>query len=182
MGSALAATAAAAAAEGTAQVEAFYLTADFWVAVAFVILVGGVARPLWRLITAALDERVELIRSRLEEATKLREEAQEMLAGYKRKLAEAESEAEEIIAQARDAAKALEQSMTEDLEAALARRERSAMDRIAQAEAEAVTEVRMATADIALSATRRLLAENITGDKAKALIDAAIDELPEKLN
>ncbi len=177
MGSALAATA-----EGAAQAEAFYLTAEFWVAVAFVILIGGLAKPLWRLVTSALDERVELIRERLEEATKLREEAQEILAGYKRKLAAAESEAEEILAAAREAASALEQRMGEDLETALARREQLAMDRIALAEAEAVAEVRTATADMALSATRRLLAENITGDKAKALIDAAIDELPEKLN
>ncbi len=172
----------AATAEGAAHAEAFYLTPEFWVAVAFVILIGAVAKPVWRLATSALDERVEQIRTRLDEASQLREEAQELLAGYKRKLSDAEGEAEEILAQAREAAHALESRMTEDLEAALARREQQATDRISQAEAEAIAEIRQATADIALAATRRLLAETITEEKSAALIDAAVSELPEKLN
>ena len=140
MKSALAATAEGAA----AHAEAFYQTPEFWVAVSFLILVGSLARPVWRMITAALDDKVELIRERLDEATKLREEAQEMLAGYKRKLAQAEDQAEEILSEAREAAHALEKRLTEDLEASLARREQLATDRIAQAEAEAVDEVRAA--------------------------------------
>ncbi len=178
MKSALAATAEGAA----AHAEAFYQTPEFWVAVSFLILVGSLARPVWRMITAALDDKVELIRERLDEATKLREEAQEMLAGYKRKLAQAEDQAEEILSEAREAAHALEKRLTEDLEASLARREQLATDRIAQAEAEAVDEVRAATAEIALEATRRLLAETISEDKSTVLIDQAIEELPEKLN
>lgn len=72
--------------------------------------------------------------------------------------------------------------VTAELEKAVERREQMAMERIAQAEAKAVAEVRGEAVDIALEATRRLLAEKLTGKKADALIDDAIKELPEKLH
>ena len=72
--------------------------------------------------------------------------------------------------------------MTTDLEASLERREKLAIDRIAQAETDATTEVRAMTADIALAATRQLLIDNAKDAKADELIDGAIEELPEKLN
>ncbi|MDP7601704.1 MAG: F0F1 ATP synthase subunit B, partial [Rhodospirillales bacterium] len=84
--------------------------------------------------------------------------------------------------QARDEALLLKNRMTEDLEASLERREKLAMDRIAQAETDATTEVRAMTADIALAATRQLLVDNTNNTKADELIDGAIKELPEKLN
>ncbi len=72
--------------------------------------------------------------------------------------------------------------MTEDLEASLQRREKMAMDRIAQAESDAAAEVRSLTAEIALDAARQVIQDNVTGDKASSMIDDAIKDLPEKLN
>ena len=88
----------------------------------------------------------------------------------------------DIINQAREEAQRLRTRLTEDLENALQRREKLAMDRIAQAETEAQEEVRALTTDIALAAARGLLADTVQNEKADALINDAIKELPEKLN
>ena len=177
MGRAYAATEGAA-----AHGDAFYLSPEFWVAVSFVILIALLAKPIWRMAVKALDERIEQIRTRLDEATKLREEAQDLLAGYKRNLADAEQEAEDIVARAREEAETLGQRLAEDLEISLKRREQMAVDRIARAEAEATAEMRTMASDLALKAARRLLEQSMTDDKAKSLIDDAIKELPGKLN
>ena len=166
----------------TDHAERFFEAPEFWVAVAFVVLIAAVIKPVWRIVTSTLDARIDAIRDRLDEATRLREEAQDLLASYKRKLAEAENEAEGIISEARDEAQALRERMTEELEHSLKRREQQALDRIAQAEIDATAEVRARTVDIAIEATRRILAETATGDKADELINGAIRELPEKLN
>ena len=112
----------------------------------------------------------------------MREEAQDILAAHKRKLSDAEKEADDIINQAREEAQILRTKLTQDLEIALQRREKLAMDRIAQAEADAQEEVRMLTTDIALEAARSLLADTVQNVMADALINDAIKEIPEKLN
>ena len=165
---------------GAAQQESFYESPTFWVAVSFVIFVLLVAKPAWKFATSALDKKIGEIEASIEEATKLREEAQDILAGYKRKLAEAEKEAEEIIAAARDEALALRNRMAEELEASVQRREKQAIDRIAQAEADATQEVRNMTADIALNAARHILIDQVKGDKAETLINDSIKDLSEK--
>ncbi len=154
----------------------------FWVAVSFVIFVAIFAKPVWKFATSALDKKIDEIEATIEEATKLREEAQDLLASYKRKIADAEKEAEAIINQAREESQALKNRMTTDLEAALGRREKLAIDRIAQAENDATAEVRAMTADLALEATRQLLIDNVKDAKADELINAAVKELPNKLN
>lgn len=174
-------TAYAASAEGVSQ-SAFYDSPTFWVAVSFVIFVSIFAKPVWKFATAALDKKIDEIEASIEEATKLREEAQDLLATYKRKIGDAEKEAEDIVGQARDEALALKNRMTEDLEASLERREKLAIDRIAQAEIDATTEVRAMTADVALEATRQLLIANAKDAKGDKLIDGAIKELSEILN
>ena len=174
-------TAYAASAEGAAH-EAFYADPAFWVAIAFVIFVLAFAKPVWKFATVALDKKIDEIEASIEEATKLREEAQDLLASYKRKIADAEKEAEGIVGQARDEAQTLKNRMTADLEASLERREKLAIDRISQAENDATAEVRAMTADLALEATRQLLIDNVKDTKADELIDSAVKDLPNKLN
>ncbi|MAF48209.1 MAG: F0F1 ATP synthase subunit B [Rhodospirillales bacterium] len=171
-----------AASAGAASAEPFWHSPTFWVAISFVILAALLAKPAWRIATSALDEKIAEIQNRIEEATQLREEAQNLLASYKRKLTEAEKESEDIIARARDEGQALRQRMTEELEASLKRREKQAIDRIAQAESDATNQVRAVAADLAVDATRTLLAEQAQGEKAASLIDEAIQDLPDKLN
>ncbi len=161
---------------------AFLHDPAFWVGVAFIILIALVAKPVGKIITKALDDKIAEIQARIDEAMRLREEAQDMLAAAKRKLADAEREARSIVEDARGSAQSLRIKMTEDAEASLKRRERMAMDRIAQAEADATAEIRALTADVALEATRQILAQEVQGARAEQIVDAAIGELGSKLN
>ncbi len=171
---------AAETAAGTAEV--FYSEPEFWVLVAFVITVAAIIRPFLRFVTTALDKRSHTIAERIEEAQRLREEAQDLLASYQRKQRDAVKEAEDIVDRARRETERMGGRATADLEKAVERREQMAMERIAQAEAKAIAEVRGEAVDIALEATRHLLAKKLTAKKADALVDDAIKELPEKLH
>lgn len=161
-----------------------YLLSDstFWVAVAFVlfmaIIVWKVAGPAAR----SLDRRAERIREELDEAQRLREEAQHLLAEYKRKQRDAEQEAEDLLAHAREEAERLKRQGEQNLEASLARREQQAKDRIEQAEQQAVAQVRALAADLAIAATRDLLVQSVDKKTANALVDDAIQAIPKRMN
>lgn len=160
----------------------FYETADFWVAVGFVVFVIAVARPIWRIVSAALDSKAALIKAELDEAQRLREEAQHTLAEYQRKQRDTLAEAEGILATARAEAERMRKATQESTEATLKRREQQALDMIAAAEARAVADVRALTADVAIDATRRMLTDMVDGPKGDELINNAIEEVPSKLN
>ncbi|MBP2313172.1 F0F1 ATP synthase subunit B [Azospirillum soli] len=157
-------------------------TPEFWVAVAFVIFVALVWKKASAAITGLLDARAEKIRAELDEAQRLREDAQALLANYQRRQRDALQEAEAVIAHAREEADRLRTQAGADLEAALKRRETQAMDRIAQAEAAALAEVRNLTVDIAVSASRRILESGIKPAQADKLIEQSIAELPKHLH
>jgi F-type H+-transporting ATPase subunit b len=153
----------------------------FWEAVAFILAVALVWKKASGSITSALDQRAAKIRDELDEARKLREEAQATLANYQRKQRDALKEAEEIVAHAKTEAERLGAQAAHDLEAAIQRRQRLAEEKIAQAEQKAVAEVRAAAVDVAVGAARRVLAEDM-GARGGKLIDQAIDALPQRLH
>ena len=155
---------------------------EFWVAVGFVILVGGIASKVWKLVTAALDQRAERIKASIDEAAKLRAEAQTLVAEYQRKQHDAMREAEEIIIAARAEAERIRAQAVVDLAAAIKRREQQAIEKIADAETEAMAQVRVAAAEIAIAATRDLIAAKLAPERARKLIDDAIQQLPRTLN
>jgi len=153
----------------------------FWTGVAFVIFVVLLYRPLKKALLSALDGRIEQIRTEVEEAQKLREEAQALLASYQRKQREAAQEAEEIVKKAREEAERHRQETEKAMAALLERQEALAVDKIAQAEATAVQEVRDIAVDLAIAATQKILAEKVSGELSDKLVDKAIGELPQKL-
>lgn len=154
----------------------------FWVGLAFVVFVAGIAKMAYKMIAESLDKRAERIRAELDEAVRLREEAQTLLAGYQRKQRDAVTEAEEIVEHAKAEAKRLAEQAEKDLEAAMERRTQLAEAKIAQAEAQAISEVRNLAVDVAIRATRRLIAENMDETRAQATVDQAIAELEGKLH
>jgi F-type H+-transporting ATPase subunit b len=162
--------------------EPFYANATFWVGVGFVLFVGLISRIVYRVVTVALDDRAERIRNQIDEATRVAEEARELLASYERKQREAADEAKSIVEHARHEAARLSESAAQDLERSLARRRKQAEDRIAQAEASAIADVRNRAIEVAMDATQRLLSEKIKGKSADDLIDAAIKEIPKNLH
>jgi len=154
----------------------------FWVAVSFLVFVVLAAKPVSGALTGALDARSARIRSELEEAQALREEAQKTVAEFKRKQHDALKEAEQILDHAMVEAKRLRERSERDLEAALERREQAALDKIAQAEAQALQEVRDQAIEVALVATAKLIAENLGQGRSGAMIDQAISDLSGKLH
>ena len=157
-------------------------TPEFWVAVGFLLLVAAIAKPGWRAMAASLDARAERIRTSLDDAARLREEAQHLLAEYQRKQRDAAKEIDELLASARNEAERTSRNTAEALEAALSRRERLALDKVAQAEADALQAVRNAAVDVAIAATRKLLAERMDAAASAGLIDRTIADLPQKLH
>ena len=155
----------------------------FWVLVAFIGFISVLVYfKVPGMVTQALDARAEKIKKNLEEADALLKEAQDLLASYQKKQREAADEAQEIKARAKEEGKRIVENGRARLEDSLQRREKLAMDRITQAEASALDEIRARTVDIALDATRDLLADNLSDHKANAMLDDAIKELPGRLN
>jgi F-type H+-transporting ATPase subunit b len=155
---------------------------EFWVAIAFVIFMALVWKKAATAIGSMLDARAEKIRAELDEAQRLREDAQATLAAYQKRQADALKESEAIVAHAREEAERIRAQSTTDLAGALKRRETQAMDRIAQAEAQAIAEVRNLTVDIAIAASRQLLSQGIQPAQADKLIEASIADLPRHLH
>lgn len=154
----------------------------FWVAVGFLLLVVGLFKPIKKVVLGALDDRAEKIRQNLDEAASLREEAQQLLAEYQRKQRDAVKETENLIARAQAEADRLAREGAQKLEDTLKRRELLAVEKLAQAEEEAVREVRLMAIKLAVEATRSLIAERLNEDRSSSLVDEAIAELSEKLH
>ncbi|MGB0410313.1 MAG: ATP F0F1 synthase subunit B [Pikeienuella sp.] len=133
-------------------------------------------------ITGLLDARADKIRAELDEARRLREEAQTLLASYERKQKEVEGQAETIVSNAKaEAERAAEQAKV-DLETSIKRRLKAADDQIASAEAAAIKEVRDTAAGVAIQAATAVIAKNMNAAKGNALIDDAIKQVGAKLH
>jgi F-type H+-transporting ATPase subunit b len=161
----------------------FLATAEFWVAVSFF---GFVAVVVYfqapAMIAKALDERAARIKAELDEARRLREEAQALLSEYQRKRRDAVREADEIIALAREEAERLGKETRAALDETVERRMRATEAKIAQAEAQAVDEVRAAAADAAIRAAETVISKTMTAKMRAELIASGIEEVKGKLN
>ncbi|QIG49187.1 ATP F0F1 synthase subunit B [Nordella sp. HKS 07] len=156
---------------------------ETWVAVAFLLFVALlIYLKVPAKIAAMLDERSTRIAKELAEARKLREEAQALLDEYKNKRAQAEKDAEDIVALARKEAEALAHETRNKLAETLERRTRQAEQKIAQAEQQAVKDVRTAATDVAVSAASELLAAAAEGAKGAKFIEESIDAVKSRLN
>ena len=154
----------------------------FWVAVAFVAFVGVMLKFAYGQIVGSLDERAAGIKKELEEALKLREDAQALLASYQRKQRDALAEADDIIAQAKVETERMAEEAEKSLEEDIKRRTEQAVEKIAQAEAQVVQEVRNTAIDVAVKAAGQLIADNVDEAKAASLIDASIADIEGKLH
>jgi len=157
--------------------------ATFWVFLALVVFVGIlVYMKVPAMLAAALDKRAEKIRADLEEAHRIREEAQALLREFERKRGEAEAEAKEIVAQAKREAEALAKEAHARIEDYVVRRTKAVETRIAQAEHQAVAEVRSRAIDVATAAASRILATEVKAGKGDELVERSIETVRKNLN
>ena len=160
-----------------------FQTAEFWVFISFLFFMGLLAyMKVPAMIGEALDNRAHGIRKELDEARRLREEAQSLLADYQKKHRNAGQEADAIIEQARHEAQLYAQETRTALAETLERRTKQAEEKIARAEAQAVDDVRNAAVDMAIAAAEKVLREKAAGVAGAALIDDTIRNLKGRLN
>lgn len=156
---------------------------NFVVLVAFCLFVGLLAYVrVDKILFAALDRRAERIRHELEEARRLREEAQTLLASFERKQSEVGVKSDAIIAQAEEDAKLAAEQAKAALAESLDRRLRAAEDQIASAEKAAVKEVKDRAVVIAVAAAQEVIAQNLSEDARASLVDASIEDVAAKLH
>ena len=156
---------------------------EFWVAVAFVILMGVfVYLGVPRTVLKTLDHRSERIKAELDQARQLKDEAAKVLADYKARHASAEREAQDIIAAARAEAERIAADAKTKMEDFVTRRTKTAEGKIALAEAQAMADVRAAAADAAIAAASAILSQSVKGEVAENLLAKGITEVREKLN
>jgi F-type H+-transporting ATPase subunit b len=155
---------------------------ELWLLVSLIILIALIYKPLTRAIFGALDGHAAKVRAELDQAKRLREEAQHLLAEHQRQLASGQDQATAIVEQARREAERHTDRQRRELESSLSRRAEQALDRIAQEEARALQEVRGYAASLAVRTTERLLREQIDEAQAKALLDDAIGEVGRRLS
>jgi F-type H+-transporting ATPase subunit b len=162
---------------------AFIYEPEFWVAVSLFLFLGLVLYlGAHKKIATALDARAAMIAKELEEARHLKEEAQTVLADYRRKQSETEREVENIIRLAAKEAEMLAGETHRSLAEHFERRTKLAEEKIARAEADALHEVRGAAVDAAVQAAQVLIAAKLTPDVAERLVTQGIDALKSKLN
>ena len=157
--------------------------AEFWVAVAFllfVLLLFYVGAH--KMLMDVIDQRSARIKAELDEARRLRDEAAKLLAEYQRRQGEAEREAQAIVAEARAEAERVAAESKGKMEDFVTRRTKLAETKIAQAEVQALADVRAAAADAAVAAAEKILTQAAKGKVAEDLIARGIEEVKAKLN
>jgi F-type H+-transporting ATPase subunit b len=161
----------------------FLATPEFWVAVSFFLFVGGlIYLGVHKKVAAVLDARAAAIAKELDEAKRLREEAEKVLADYRRKQGDAVKETQAIISLAAKEAELLAAETRRSMKESFERRMKLAEDKLARAAAEALREVRAAAADAAIAAARSVIAEKLTPEAADKLVRQGIDALKGRLN
>jgi F-type H+-transporting ATPase subunit b len=154
---------------------------EFWVLLSFVFFIVLFGGRLWKMIASTLDSRAASIRAELEEAAKLRAQAEEMLRQAQADRAAALEEARSLVKSAREEAARLGQAAHDEAEASAKRRERMALERIAAAEKAAISDMRLTAADVAVQAARVVIADTLSADEDAGLVDGAIASLPSRL-
>lgn len=161
--------------------ESFFAEPANWVLIAFVLFFVIFGGKLWSALTGMLDDRRNRVQAELDEASRLRQEAESMLREAETRRAEALREAQAMIEGAKAEATRVAAAAAAEAEASARRREQMAMDRIAAAEKAAVDEVRLTAAEIATVAARQVIADGLSPEADARLIDSAITQLPSAL-
>jgi F-type H+-transporting ATPase subunit b len=156
---------------------------ETWVAIAFVILMAVFAwLGVHRTVLTALDHRAQRIKAELDDARRLKDEAAKLLADYQARRASAEREAQEIVTNARAEAERVAAEAKTRMEDFVARRTKTAENKIALAEAQALADVRAAAAEAAVAAASTVLSQSVKGSVADDLLAKGIAEVKAKLN
>ena len=153
--------------------EVFYQSAEFWVAMAFVLVVAALARPIGRTVVALLKKRIARIIARIREASALQEDAQKLLADYEKKFLNAESEAA-ILKKAEKEVDYFKTESLSKLEQDMRQKEKDAEDRLTSAKEKASQEIASLTSELTIKAVKKAVAKHLDKAAQSKLIDNSI--------
>lgn len=154
--------------------EVFYQSAEFWVAMAFVLVVAALARPIGRTVVALLKKRIARIIARIREASALQEDAQKLLADYEKKFLNAESEAAAILKKAEKEVDYFKTESLSKLEQDMRQKEKDAEDRLTSAKEKASQEIVSLTSELTIKAVKKAVAKHLDKAAQSKLIDNSI--------
>lgn len=157
--------------------EAFYMGAEFWVAMAFVLVVIGLSRPVGKLIAAMLRKRISSIISRLDEAAQLQEDAQKLLSEYERKFLNAKTEADTILKKAQKEVEYFKTESLSKLEQDMKLKEKETEERLNSAKEKATQEITSLTSSLTIEIVKQTLTQKLDNQEKSKLIDKSINLL-----
>lgn len=157
--------------------EPFYLSAEFWVAMSFVLTVAVLFVPVGKIFVKGMKNRAKAISKRIADAVNLKEDAQKMLADYERKLRGAEKEAKDILQRSEREIEMIKKEALAKLDAELSAKEAEATMRLKTAEENASKEISSKTADVTMVVVKTILKDSLDNEALDQLIDRSIDEL-----
>ena len=153
---------------------AYYENPEFWVGLAFVLVVLMLARPIGRILNVMLNKRIEAIADRISEAQKLNEDAQKLLAEYEKKYLNAEKEAKNILRKSEREIEMIKEERLKKLEAEMDMKQKEAEQRIKTAQESAVKEVTALASEMTIKALKEVLAKSLDKKSQDKLIDESI--------
>lgn len=157
--------------------EAFYMEAHFWVAVAFVITVGLLARPVGKLLNVMLNKRIDAITKRIQDAANLKDDAQKLLAAYEKKFLSADDEAKAILDKSRKEIDYIKKENLAKLENEMRIKEKEAEDRINSSKEKASKEIAHLTSELTIQTVKAAIIKKLDTKTQDNLIDNSIELL-----
>ena len=153
-----------------------------WVAISFVVFVAMAVKFAGKKITSALDAKIAQIKADIETAERLKKEAQDLFADFEKKQRDAEAIAAKIIEDAKASARLVQEQAEQDLTQSMQRREEQLVQRLKQIEERAIADIQNHAADLAIAATREIVAKTLDEKTSKNLVDQAIQSVSKYLN
>lgn len=154
--------------------EIFYQSAEFWVGVAFVLVVLLLAGPIGRLVRSMLNKRIDNITKRIHDAAKLRDEAQKLLADYEKKFLNADKEAQAILNKSQKEIEYFKKENLAKLEEEMKIKEKEAEDRITASKEKAAREISDLTSELTIKTVKAAIVKNLDAKTQNKLIDDSI--------
>lgn len=155
---------------------------SFIVAAATIVFFLLLIKKVFPILGKSLDERSAKIEKELDEALRLKEEAQALLSSYQRQQVKAEDEAEEIITNAKEQAELIVNNASKKIKEEIEKRTALAEQKIAQAESDVIRQIHDNAVDVTISAARTLIIENLSKEAAEIVMDSAISDIGKKFH
>ena len=157
--------------------EVFYLSAEFWVAVAFVLTIILLSRPIYKAVKGMIINNIDNIRNEIDEAAKLQEDAEKMLSSYERKFRNVKKEANDILKKSQTEIDYLRKASMTQLEQEMKQKEKDMADKLQTAKANAINEITNIAGDLSIKTVRKIIQNKLKDKDLSKLIDASIKKI-----